>query len=351
MPRSRRPLLIGLLATVGALTGGVWVVSRRTLSRSEDLQWDSIERPGTVISVRGVGVHYREAGTGSPVLLIHGFGGSTFSFRHLLPVLARTFRVIALDLQGFGYSDRPPDADYSETAAARLVHDFMEAIGIERAALIGHQMGGSIALRVVATWPEKVERLVLVASGADWTRPRRGTARIMRPFLPLVAAFTFQTPRLRKRLLRGAVYDADFLTDEVLQGYFLPFRIRGSMRALSKMMLDRTKDGPIPLAQISQPVLLLWGSDDRWLPLEHARRLQENLPNARLEVIPRSGHLVLEERPDEANRIILDFLLAADTATVSGAGVARPRSEGGPDEAHLPVSDALPGDRPDRQQS
>lgn len=321
MARARRPLLIGLLATVGALTGGAWVVSRRALSRSEDLQLDKVAKPGSVFYVRGTGVHYLEAGTGKPVLLLHGFGGSTFSFRHLIPLLATKFRVIALDLKGFGYSDRPPNADYSETAQAQLVHDFMEQMGIAQAAIVGHSLGGSIALRLAATWPDKVERLVLVACAPEQSRsPRAG--RVVRPFLPLVAAFTFQNPRIRKRLFRGVVYDTDFITDEVLQGYFLPFRIRGSMRALSKMMVDRAKDAPIPFERITHPVLLLWGADDRWIPPERGKQLQALLPNARFEVIPESGHLVLEGRPEEAGAIILDFLLAAEASVSPGPTMA-----------------------------
>lgn len=306
MARSPRPLLIGLLATVGALTGGVWVVSRRAISRAEDLQLETVAKPGSIFYVRGTGIHFIEAGEGRPVVLIHGFGGSSFSFRHLLPALASRFRAIALDLQGFGYSDRPPRGDYSETAQARLVRDFLDQMGIERAVLVGHQMGGSIALRVAAAWPELVERLVLIATTPEPSGPR--TAPVMRPFIPLVAALTFQNPRLRKRLFRGVVYDADFLSDEILQGYFMPYRVRGSMRALSRMMVDRAKDPPVDYAAVTQPVLLLRSDDDQWATAEQIDRLQSLLPNAESVVLADAGHLVLEGKPDAANTAILEFI-------------------------------------------
>jgi pimeloyl-ACP methyl ester carboxylesterase len=306
LARSRKPLLIGLLATVGALTGGVWVVSRRAISRGEDLQLETVEKPGQVFYVHGVGVHFIEAGAGRPVVLIHGFGGSTFSFRHLLPALAGRFRAIALDLKGFGYSDRPGDSDYSETAQARLVHDFLEQMGVDRAIVIGHQMGGSIALRLAAEWPEMVERLVLIATTPERSGPR--ATKVMRPFVPVVAALTFQNPAVRKRLFRGTVYDADFLTDEVLQGYFLPFRIRGSMKALSKMMVDRARDPAIDYSKVQQPVLLLWSDNDQWATVESGERLRALLPQAKLTVLPDAGHLLLEGKPEEANRAILDFI-------------------------------------------
>jgi pimeloyl-ACP methyl ester carboxylesterase len=316
MARPRRPLLIGLLATVGALTGGVWVVSRHAINRGEDLQLESVEKPGSVFYVRGTGIHFIEAGEGTPVVLIHGFGGSTFSFRYLLPALAQKFRAIALDLKGFGYSERPVDTDYSETGQARMVHDFLEQMGIEKAILVGHQMGGAIALRLAAKWPEMVERLVVVTAPPE--RSSAPAARVVRPFVPLVAAVTFQNPILRKRLFRGAVYDADFLTDEVLQGYFLPFRIRGSIKALGKMMVDRAKDPPIDYDAVKQPVLLLWSDNDQWAMVENGERLRSLLADAELTVLPDGGHLLLEGKPEKANRAILEFLGVPEKRSAEG---------------------------------
>jgi pimeloyl-ACP methyl ester carboxylesterase len=118
------------------------------------------------VEVDGVPIHYVEAGQGKAVLLIHGLGASTFSFRHTIPELAQRYRVIALDLKGFGYSARP-QSDYSLTAQAALVRQVMDRLGVERAAVVGHSMGGAVAMRLALGYPERVSRLVLVASATD----------------------------------------------------------------------------------------------------------------------------------------------------------------------------------------
>src|SRR3972149_3855447 len=99
-------------ALLGAAVGGLWTYSRREVRRYESVDLAEVEKPGRVLSVDGVGIHYVESGEGPALLLIHGLGASTFTFRRILPGLARRFRAVALDLKGFGFSERP-DGDYT----------------------------------------------------------------------------------------------------------------------------------------------------------------------------------------------------------------------------------------------
>jgi pimeloyl-ACP methyl ester carboxylesterase len=305
MSKKRRLFFLAALGAVGT----AWSVSKRALQRWENLELDEVEKPGQTVLVGDVGIHYVEAGKGPVLLLLHGLGASAFSFRRLIPLLAPHARVIAIDLKGFGYSERPPDGDYSLSAHARAVRDFMDVMGIEKASVLGHSLGGAIAMHLAGTWPERVERLVLVSSAtqSEVSRAVRG-ARFFRLFLPLVAVLTLQNRRFRSLSMRSAVYDPASLTDELMEGYMRPTRIRGHLRSLGELMVDRAKDPSIDPSAIRQPTLIIWGEGDRWLPSSNGRRLQQQIPGARMVVVEKAGHLVPEEQPEETAEAVIDFL-------------------------------------------
>lgn len=303
---SRRRLF--LFAAIGTL-GTVWSYSKRAVRRWEDTDLAAADKPGRHVEVDGVRLHYLEAGEGPHLLLLHGLNGSTFSFRLLMPYLSPHFHTMALDLMGFGYSDRPVGGDYSLGAQARLVAGFLDALGIEKTSVLGHSLGGAVAMRLALAFPERVERLILVSSVSD-SETRRGlrSARFVRPLLPVVAAFTLQNRRFRRMSLRSACYDPAFITPEVFEGHIAPTRVQGHLRALGSLMVDRRKDSPLDPSAISQPTLILWGAADRWLPPAHGERLRAMIPNARLTVVEKAGHLVVEEQPEESGRAIIGFL-------------------------------------------
>ena len=296
-----------LFAAIGL--GTVWSYSRRAVRRWEDLDLAEAEKPGQTVEVDGVRLHYVEAGSGPTLLLLHGLNGSTFSFRLLVPYLTPHFRTIALDLMGFGYSDRPKHREYSLVAQARLVAGFLDALGIEKASVLGHSLGGAVAIHLALDCPERVERLILVSSVSD-SETRRGlrSSRLVRPLLPVVAVFTVQNQRFRRMSLRSACYDPAFVTPEILEGYMAPTRVRGHLRALGSLMVDRRRDGVVDLTAITQPTLILWGAADRWLPASHGERLRELVPNSQMTVIENAGHLVLEEQPEKSAEAVVDFL-------------------------------------------
>jgi len=292
--------------------GTVWSYTRRAVRRWEYVDLAATTKPGRLVEVDGVNLHYVEAGSGPPLLLLHGLNGSTFSFRLLMPLLTPHFRTVALDLMGFGYSDRPQERGYSLGAQARLVAGFLDALDIDRASVLGHSLGGAIAMRLALDFPERVDRLILASSASD-SEMRRGlrSSRLVRPLLPVVAAFTVQNQRFRRMSLRSSCYDPAFVTPEVIEGYLAPTRVKGHLRALGSLMVDRRRDPPLDLSTISQPALIIWGAADRWLPASHAERMRALIPDSRAAVIQNAGHLVLEEQPEDAAREIIDFLREA----------------------------------------
>ena len=268
----------------------------------ENIDWRDANAPGRVVTVDGVGVHYLEQGAGPAVVLVHGYGGHTYTYRYLIPELARDHRVVALDLKGFGYSERPRKSDYSISAQARLVARFMDALDIQQASLVGHSMGGEVAMRVAAGWPERTDRIVLAGSISGERFPSLPLLPILKPIFGMLARL------FGHRLLKRMFYDPRHATREVLQAYRAPARIRGSADAAFNVVRHARRDKTVDYKRITQQVLILWASYDRIVPRWVLGRLRKHFPRAEVIEIERAGHLLLEEQPSACNEAIRSFL-------------------------------------------
>lgn len=304
-----------LLAIVGFI-GGVLLLRRFGLK--ETIDWRDAGKPGRVIDIDGYGVHVVERGGGPrTMLLIHGFGASTFSWRELIPHFEREFRIIAVDLKGFGYSERDRNATLSSTGQVAMLKALLDRLGIERAVIAGHSMGGGAAQRFAATYPEMVDALILAAS-VTGEEPVAGLSVppwLIRPFAPLIGALTAEW------LLQLCYYDKSYLTPEVREGYMRPLRIRGSLDAVLAMMSQTAGDPPIDATRIKAPVLVLCGAQDRVVPLKSGRRICERVPQARLVVVDRAAHNFIEERHEECAAAIAEFLAEVAPCSEAPAGV------------------------------
>lgn len=317
----KRDKILRFSGIAGAAVAGLAVYSRYASGRFEELEPGSDEAPGSFLEVDGVRIHYVEAGQGDPVVLVHGLNASTYSFRYIIPELAQRFRVVALDLKGFGHSERPTKSDYSLSTQADVVAGAMTQLGIERAMVVGHSMGGAVAMRLALRHPRRVKRLVLVDSASDREfRRGLGVASFLRPVMYVATPFTVQSRRYRRLALRAQVHDPALVTPEFVEAHFRPSRMKGHRRALGALMVDRRRDEPLRPEEIGAPTLILWGEHDRFLPPEAGEELAGRIPNARLELVPSAGHLPLEEQPDYCNRALLAFLGAEGPAVESNVG-------------------------------
>lgn len=302
-------VLGGALAAVGA---GGWVAWKRRAP------WQAPLPEGIIRDVAGAKVHYIDVGSGPAVVLIHGFAGSTFSWRLVIPDLAKAHRVIAVDLPGFGFSDRGPEVDYSHTGQGERLVALMDLLGVQKATLIGHSMGGAIAQRVAASHPERVERLILVAAVNAAQPPeaaRRG--RAAGPMFALVGVAQ-RSPRamyaVGRRALRRMVHDEAYATEDVMRGYIDPLLIPGTVAAVRKLVDATREDAPVDLSVITAPTLVLSGASDRLLPSTKGLELTAGISGARHVEIPAAGHLVAEEQPEAFLEEVLAFLHEPVTA-------------------------------------
>ena len=295
------------IAAVGGAVAAVasfrWLTRRR-----EDIDWRTVKPPGQIIDVDGVPMHYIERGTGPAVVLIHGFLGHTYDFRHLIPELAKDHRVVAVDLKGFGYSGRPKKSDYSLTEQARLVTRLMDKLAIDRASIVGHSMGGEVVMRMAAAWPERVDRIVLAASVSGDRIPMPPVTPLIKPILWLFARI------FGRRIFRRQFYDPRKATKEALEAYRRPLRTKGTGDAIYQLLRDGQREKRVDHSRITQPVLILWASHERILPRWVLSRLRKHFPRAEVVTIDRAGHLLLEEQPEASNAAIRRFLTGAPTA-------------------------------------
>jgi pimeloyl-ACP methyl ester carboxylesterase len=255
-----------------------------------------------------------EAGIGPPVLAIHGLGGTKGSFLLTVAALAGRFRVVAVDLPGFGDSDKPIGAAYDARFFADAMIDLLDALELDRADLIGNSLGGRVALEVALRDPERVGRLVLLAPSLAWRRPRRWAPalRLVRPELGLVQlAPRAVVQAVVQRVIPGA--DQGWTAagvDEFLRSYLTPAGRAAFYAAARQIYLEAPhgEDGFWPRLRGLQPdVLFIWGRRDTLVPIAFARHVAEALPRAR-HVELDCGHVPQMERPTQTHEAVAAFL-------------------------------------------
>jgi pimeloyl-ACP methyl ester carboxylesterase len=255
-----------------------------------------------------------EAGTGDPIVMLHGLGGTKASFLPTITALAPSFRTIAVDLLGFGDSDKPLGASYGPDFQARGTVELLTALGLERAHLIGHSMGGRVALEVGFRHPERTRGLVLMTPAMAWLRERRWAPylRLLRPELGLIQV----APRpLVEALLRRVIPRSDSpwaasAIDEFSRTYTTARGRAAFYAAARHIYLDEPHgdDGFwTRLRELSPESLFVWGRHDPLVPISFARHVERALPDARhLELD--CGHIPQIECPRQLHGPIAKFL-------------------------------------------
>lgn len=307
MKRWLKGVLIGLAAFLFLLGVGPFLVPVPPLEDTVPVE-QLADPDSRFVQVNGLDVHYKQVGDGEPALfLLHGFAASTFSWREAMAPLANEGTVVAFDRPAFGLTQRPMpgewegESPYSPEAQVDLTVGLMDALGVEKAILVGHSAGGAIALLTALTYPERVEGLIMV-DAAIYTGG--GTPRLVRPLLntPQVRRLG---PLLVRRIQEGGIdfarsawHDPTQITPQVWEGYLKPLQAENWDRALWELtrashpflLLER-------LGEVAVPVLVVTGDDDRIVPAEQSVRLAQELPDANLLVIPECGHIPHEECP------------------------------------------------------
>ena len=260
--------------------------------------------------------YWAEGSQGSPVILIHGIGGYIEAWLPNFDALAAQHQVYAVDLLGHGRTDKPLDVSYTIASLTQFVKDFMAALGIEQAHVVGHSLGGAIGTRLALTFPTVVDKLVLVESaglGKEASLVLRITSV---PFLGEMLTRPSRSGSASSGKM--LVYNPAIMTNELVelnyqmaalpgaqQSFLKTLRANGNLFGQKKSMYSPNVRG---LPSITHAVLVIWGRQDKVLPVMHAEVAAKGLPNVRVNVLDNCGHLPMLEHSQAFNELLLEFL-------------------------------------------
>jgi len=307
------------------------------------------QHPVQHVTVHGHRRAYVKAGSGPALLLLHGLGCDHTTWLPVIDALARRYTVVAPDLLGHGASDKPR-ADYSVGGFANGMRDLMTVLGIDKATVVGHSFGGGVAMQFAYQFPERTERLVLVGSGglgpevspAIRAITTTGFHQVM-GLLTLPGIRHVGTCGLRALSRTGIKEFRDF--DEVASIYdsFRDPAARAAVRHVVRAVVD-WQGQIVTMADRAyltdaMPMCVLWGDQDRVIPVSHAERAAELAPDARVEILPNAGHFPHKDHPERFVKILHDFIRTTRPATYSRARWRRLLEQGRPSPAPMTALD------------
>lgn len=264
-----------------------------------------------------VDLYAEETGRGAPLVLLHGFGASGYTFRRIVPELARHYRVITLDLKGHGRSDKPFDRNYAPHDQAVLVYWFLRQRGLRRVTLAGHSFGGQVALHLALLIrrydPGRIRRLVLM-SAPVYPQPFTPAISLLRkPVLPYVALTLI--PRevpIALALMTESIGLEQVVTDQDIDIYAQPYADAGARHAIiqtARQIVPGNVEALIEsYHEVGKPTLVIWCKGDSVVPVASGRRLAKTLPRARLALLEGCDHVPPEQRPGAVVRAIGKFM-------------------------------------------
>jgi pimeloyl-ACP methyl ester carboxylesterase len=267
------------------------------------------EAAGQTIDAGGILTRYHDAGAGDPVILLHGSGpgvSAWANWQHNITALARSHRVIAPDIVGFGGTERPADVYYSLQTWERHVWSFLDALGIEKVSLVGNSLGGRIGLAMAGRHPERLDRMVLM--GAP------GVGMTLTPGLRALREYQPSPENMRRMLLDCFAVDPSIITDELVRQRYEASVAPGAFEAYRDMFFSARHAGSDlgitedEARQVTTRTLLLHGREDQVVPVEVAWNMVRLLPDADLSVFAHCGHWTQIERAADFNATVATFL-------------------------------------------
>lgn len=306
----RRRFLLGfVLCAALAACAPVMVAQQGTAAAA--VSYKTVRTPAGLLRLA-----VTESGRGKPILLLHGFATSSYTWQGVMPDLARKHRVIAVDLRGFGASDKPLDDKYSVFDQADVIQAFIEQENLKDLTIVGHSFGGGVtlalALRSKGTLRSRIRNIVLVDSVA-YKQPLPIFFRMLQvPGLAEVGMALVPPEVQSEQGLKLAYYDHEKITERSITEYASPLRSSAAKHALVKtveqIMPPNIDEIALSYSTIRVPTLVVWCDEDKVVPSVFGQRLKADIPTAELVMFSKCGHMPQEEKPAETARAIESFL-------------------------------------------
>lgn len=274
-------------------------------------EWASKYAPGKFIELDGLSTHYIEKGSGEPVIFLHGFFYDTYMWNKNIDVLAERFKVYALDLWGFGYSTRKP-LEYGYHLYTQQLLKFMDALNISRASLFGQSMGGGTIINFTVSNQDRVDKIVLVdAAGLPNRLPVMGWISNLPILGELI--YSLNSNFIRKMILGTTfLHNKQIITDEYFENATRFHKIKGTTEVMlyitRKQFFDTLIEEIKMLSLMNIPTLIVWGREEKAIPLHTGQEMHRILKDSRLEILDEAGHCSHDDQSERFNQLALDFL-------------------------------------------
>lgn len=290
-------------------------------------------------------MHYLHAGTGRPMLLVHGLVGSSANWRGTIGPLSQIASVYAIDQLGMGKSQRIAGLDTGLEATADRLAATMDALGLRHADIVAHSHGGAVAVMFAARHPQRVRRLILFAPANPWSHPADRLVRTFRtrPGRLVGGTLPYLPPRIQQTFLDRVYGDPARVPAGSLRAYVRDLRVRGTMRHILAIVRDWFAEMAKLQAALPRvanvPILLLWGDRDVVVDPASATQLQRALPQSELHIVSGGGHILFEEFPQAMNHLLLNWLRRDSSSDPKAA--SHPRTVN-PQPRDLPRATSIP---------
>ena len=312
---NKKNVALGIGGAIGA------VVAVKMLTRAGTVEWKNVadkvqhSENSHFVEIDGATVHYQRFGdiSNPTLLLIHGYTASTYVWKTVAPMLAaRHFHVVAVDLIGFGYSDKPAAFDYTIASQARMIERLMNRLGIGKATVVGSSYGGAVAATLALDYAERVEKLVLVGAVSNdevLDNPLLKFASI--PLIgEILTPFVIDSKILSKSRMKKTFAPANesLVTKERLESVLRPLKAKDAHYSVLASARNWDANRISEDANlINQPTLLIWGEDDQIIPIHNGENLYDSIVHSRLVVLKNCGHLPQEEKPERFVALVNEF--------------------------------------------
>ncbi len=264
--------------------------------------------PSKFMSLNGMNIHYRDQGEGAVIVLIHGTGASLHTWEDWTQDLIRDYRVIRLDLPAYGLTGQDPQKRYSAKDYVDLLDAFLTELNVDKFNLAGNSLGGLVSWLYASYHPDKIEKLVLLNPSGF---PFKETPMVIKlAKTPIINNFIrYVTPRsFIEKNIREVYYDETLIKEATIDRYHDLTQYSGNREAFIDRAYIEREDYTKRLGLVKSTTLILWGENDEWIPVSDALKFESALPNASVIIMPKTGHVPMEEKPKESVSIVKDFL-------------------------------------------
>ena len=268
----------------------------------EELKNKYTNEQSKFINIQGVNVHYRDEGNrndSTPLVLIHGTSSSLHTWDSIVPALVGKKRIIRLDLPAFGLTGPHPKRDYSIDFYNQFIDSFLNAIGVQEYVIAGNSLGGSIAWNQALAYPNKVKQLVLINSGGYPKKNEKGNIGFKLASTPVVGDVLLKfTPRgIIRKSVEDVYSDKTKVSEDLVQRYFDLLLREGNRQATLDIFKQRKFGSSEKIKNIQTSTLIIWGEDDQLIDVSNAYLFEKDIRNSQLVIIPKTGHVPMEENP------------------------------------------------------